>query len=137
MTYALALPLQEALFQHLSADPDLTAALNGAVYDALPAGTLPQTYVTLGPEEVRDRSDRSGAGAHHRVEINVHTDTAGFAGAKAIAALICDSLTAAASALTLSRGRLVGLWFERANASRNTSGGRQIRLRFAARLEDI
>ncbi|WP_405117475.1 hypothetical protein [Phaeobacter sp. BS23] len=37
MTYALALPLQEALFQHLSTDPDLTAALNGAVYDALPA----------------------------------------------------------------------------------------------------
>ncbi|WP_405117476.1 hypothetical protein [Phaeobacter sp. BS23] len=39
--------------------------------------------------------------------------------------------------LALSRGRLVGLWFERANASRTTSGGRQIRLRFAARLEDI
>ncbi|AUQ49745.1 putative gene transfer agent protein [Phaeobacter inhibens] len=135
MTYALALPLQESLFQHLSADPDLTTALSGAIYDALPAGTLPQTYVTLGPEEVRDRSDRSGAGAHHRVEITVHTDTAGFAGAKAIAAMLCDSL--ASASLTLSRGRLVGLWFERASASRNSAGGRQIRLRFAARLEDV
>ncbi|APG47204.1 DUF3168 domain-containing protein [Phaeobacter porticola] len=134
MTYALALPLQEALFQHLSANPDLTAALNGAIYDALPAGALPQTYVTLGPEEVRDRSDRSGSGARHRMEITVHTDTAGFAGAKAIAASICDSL--ATASLTLSRGRLVGLWFERASASRSKSGGRKIRLRFAARLED-
>ncbi|MFS4580030.1 DUF3168 domain-containing protein [Phaeobacter sp. C3_T13_0] len=134
MTYALALPLQEALFQHLSSDPALSNALNGAIYDALPAGTLPQTYVTLGPEDVRDRSDRSGSGARHRVEITVHTDTAGFAGAKAIAASICDSL--AATPLVLTRGRLVGLWFDRARASRTTSGGREIRLRFAARLED-
>ncbi|MEK0163740.1 DUF3168 domain-containing protein [Phaeobacter sp. A36a-5a] len=134
MTYALALPLQEALFQHLTNDPALTTALSGAIYDALPAGSLPQTYVTLGPEEVQDRSDRSGAGARHRVEITVYTDIAGFAGAKGIAASICDSL--ASASLSLTRGRLVGLWFDRASASRKPSGGREIRLRFTARLED-
>jgi hypothetical protein len=90
--------------------------------------------VTLGPEDVQDRSDRSGAGARHLVEIAIHTDTAGFAGAKDIAATICDSL--AAAQLTLSRGRLVGLWFDRAVANRTKSGGRRIALRFAARVED-
>jgi len=134
MTYALALPLQQAIYQHLSTDAALAAQVGTAIYDALPAGALPQTYVTLGQEDVQDRSDRSGAGARHMVEIAIHTDTAGFAGAKGIAATICDSL--AAAQLTLSRGRLVGLWFDRAVANRTKSGGRRIALRFAARVED-
>jgi hypothetical protein len=49
---------------------------------------------------------------------------------------VCDALEGAA--LTLDRGRLVGLWFERASARRTGTGGaiRQIDLRFRARVED-
>ncbi|WP_293575241.1 DUF3168 domain-containing protein [Phaeobacter sp.] len=134
MTYALSLPLQEAVYQHLATDPALAAQLGDAIYDALPAGSLPQTYVTLGPEQAQDRSDRSGGGARHLIDLTIHSDIAGFAGAKAIAATICDILLAAD--LQLSRGRVVGLWFNRALAKRTTSGGRRITLRFVVRLED-
>ena len=56
--------------------------------------------------------------------------------AKAVAAAISDTLVDAD--LTLSRGRLVGLWFERATARRSGTAGsaRRIDLRFRARVED-
>ncbi len=134
MTYALSNALQSAVYQHLAADAGLTALIGSDLYDALPTGTLPQTYVALGPEEVEDRSDVSGAGARHRFTVSVFTDTAGFSSAKAVAAAVCDALIDAP--LTLMRGRLVGLWFERAAAERLSDGGRSIVLRFAARVED-
>jgi len=134
MTYALSEALQSAVYQHLASNPGLTALIGGDLFDALPSGTLPQTYVALGPEEVEDRSDVSGAGARHRFTVSVFSDTAGFSAAKAVAAAVCDTLIDAP--LTLTRGRLVGLWFERAAAERLTDGGRSIVLRFAARVED-
>jgi hypothetical protein len=134
MTYALSEALQSAVYQHLASNPGLTALIGGDLFDALPSGTLPQTYVALGPEEVEDRSDVSGAGARHRFTVSVFSDTAGFSAAKAVAAAVCDALIDAP--LTLTRGRLVGLWFERAAAERLTDGGRSIVLRFAARVED-
>lgn len=135
MSYALAGGLQSAIFTHLSADAALAALVGGAIYDALPAGVLPQTYVTLGGEEVLDRSDKSGSGAEHRFYITVTTDTAGFAGAKQVAAAICDALVGAA--VPLARGRLAGLWFDRARAEQQSGGTRQITLRFRARVEDV
>ena len=63
MTYALAAGFQTAVYQHLLADAGVQAAVGAAIYDALPTGTLPNLYVTLGAEEALDRSDSSGAGA--------------------------------------------------------------------------
>lgn len=136
MSYGVAAALQEAVFQALQADAQVSNLSGGAVYDALPGGELPETYVTLGPEDVRDRSDMSGAGAEHRFSITVTTAQAGFVTAKSLAAAISDAL--AGADLTLSRGRLVGLWFERAVAGRSRSGGalRTITMRFRARVED-
>lgn len=136
MSYGMAASLQAAVYQHLSADATVSAHVGTAIYDALPPGNLPQTYVTLGPEEVRDASDRSGEGAMHRFTVSVVSGVAGFGEAKALAGAICDALEA--PALTLARGRLVGIWFERASARRTGTGGaiRQIDLRFRARVED-
>ncbi len=134
MTYALSGALQSAVYQHLAADAALTALIGTDLFDALPSGSLPQTYVALGPEEVEDRSDVTGAGARHRFTVSVFSDTAGFTAAKDVAAAVCDALIDAP--LALARGRLVGLWFERAAAERLTDGGRSIILRFAARVED-
>jgi len=136
MSYGVAAALQAAVYQQLLADADVSALVGAAVYDALPAGVLPATYVSLGPETVRDRSDKSGAGALHVFTVSVVTETAGFGAAKAVAAAITDALTGAG--LSLSRGRLVGLWFDRATARRTGSGGsiRRIDLRFRARVED-
>jgi len=136
MSYAMAGALQAAIYQLLAADTALAALVGGAIYDGLPAGALPETYVSLGPEAARDRSDREGAGALHRVTISVVSEAQGFATAKAVAAAICDALEDAAPAL--SRGRVVGIWFERARALRTGSAGqaRRIDLNFRARVED-
>jgi len=136
MSYAMAAALQSAVYQHLLADVQVGGLVGGAIYDAIPPGDLPQTYVSLGPEEVRDRSDKTNSGATHRFTVSVVTQVTGFGGAKAVAAAITDALVDAD--LTLSRGRLVGLWFERASARRSGKAGRvrRIDLRFRAGVED-
>lgn len=136
MSYAMAAGLQAAVFQRLTADAGVAALVGAAVYDAAPPGDLPPTYVTLGPEEARDASDRTGNGARHRFTVSVVSEVAGFAAAKAVAGAVCDALEDAP--LALARGRLVGLWFERASARRSGPAGqvRQIDLRFRARVED-
>ena len=131
MSYAVSEALQTAVYQHLTSAPALAGV---AIHDALPAGAVPTTYVLLGEEEVRDRSDADGAGAEHRFTLSVHSDNAGFAGAKLIAAQLCDSLIDAP--LILLRGQLIGLWFDRARAQRMRDGSRQITLRFRARVAD-
>ncbi len=135
MSYGAAGALQEAVYQHLLNDPGVSALVGTGVYDALPAGPVPETYVSIGPEEVVDRSDASGAGALHRFTVSVISEAAGFAPAKAVAAAVGDALLG--SNLMLSRGRLVGLWFERASARRSGRAGRvrRIDLRFRARVE--
>ena len=82
MSYAASGPLQAAVYQALAADADLTALVGAAIYDAVPPGTLPPLYVTLGQELVRDRSDKTGDGAEHEFTVSVVTQTAGFAAAK-------------------------------------------------------
>ncbi len=136
MSYGMAAALQAAVYQQLLADTDVSALVGAAIYDALPAGDLPATYVSLGPENVLDRSDKTGSGALHRFTVSVVTETAGFGAAKAVAAAITDALVGVD--LTLSRGQLVGLWFERASARRTGKAGRirRIDLRFRARVED-
>lgn len=136
MSYGMAAALQSAVYQHLLADNGVTALIGSAIYDAVPAGNLADTYVSLGPEDVRDRSDQSGTGAVHRFTVSVVTENAGFGAAKQVAAAVGDALKDAD--LTLSRGRMIGLWFERASARRSGKAGRirRIDLRFRARLED-
>ena len=135
MSYVIAPALQSAIFQHLAADGALAVQIGGALYDAIPPATPPATYVLLGVEEAIDRSDKSGHGAEHRLTISVVTNASGFLAAKQVAARICELLEA--PNLTLSRGRLVGVWFDRAEA-RKIEGDqtRRIDLRFRARVED-
>ncbi len=135
MSYGVASALQTAVYQHLAADSALAALVGGAIYDALPSGGLPSLYVTLGPETVRERADKSGHGALHTLTISVVTDTAGFQAAKDVAAAVSDALTGAD--LTLARGHLVYLNFDRAVARLEGTGTqRRIDLRFRARVQD-
>ena len=135
MSYGGAAALQAAVYQALVADPALGGLVGSAIYDAIPAGTLPGLYVTLGTEETRDRSDQTGGGAEHSLSISVVTDAAGFLAAKEVAAAISDVLIDAD--LSLARGRLVKLQFHRARARREGTGGvRRIDLTFRARVDD-
>lgn len=134
MSYSVAGALQAAVYQQLRADGALAALVGTAVYDAVLPGTLVGTYVSLGPEDVADASDKTGEGAVHDFVISVITDAAGFATAKAAAAAVSDALVGAD--LALARGRLVGLWFLRAKARRvEKADTRRIDLVFRARVE--
>lgn len=135
MSYAVASALQSAIFERLATDSAVINLVGTAVYDALPTGDVPETYVSLGDERVRDASDQSGDGAVHRLDVFVRTSLPGFAKAKETAAAVSDALQDAQLALT--RGRLVFLRFERAEARRiGANATREILLRFRARVED-
>lgn len=134
MSYGVTAALQEAVYQRLSGDAGVTA-LVGGIYDAIPVGELPDLYLTLGPETARDRSDKTGGGAVHDFTVSVIGSASGFLAAKQAAAAVSDALTGAD--MVLSRGQLIGLWFVKAVAKRETSGdGRRIDMRFRARVED-
>lgn len=135
MTYAIAGALQKAVFERLQADATITGLVGTAIYDAIPPGIVGGTYVSLGPEDVRDASDDTGYGAWHEITVSVVTDEAGFSGAKEVATAVSDALVDAP--LPLVRGHLVALNFYRARARRvQDADVRRIDLRFRARVED-
>ena len=135
MSYAISSALQQAVFGALSGDAALQGLVGGAIYDAVPSGTLPRIYVSLGPETVRDLGDSTGRGAEHRFTVSVVTEVPGFAQAKEVAGAVCDILQDAA--LTLTRGHLVALQFSKASAAKiDNATGRKIDLTFRARVED-
>ena len=135
MTYAVSAALQTAIFETLATDPAVTALVGDAVYDTVPSGPRPELYLALGPEQVRDQSDMTGAGALHEFVIRVVSETSGFARAKQVAAAVSDALHNAD--LTLTRGALVYLQFAKARATRARTGdARQIDLTFRARVCD-
>lgn len=139
MSYGVSLALQRAVFAALEADAGVQALVPGRIFDAAPSGPVPELYVTLGPEKVRDRSDSTGAGALHDLQISVIGGPEGFAAAKQVAVAVTDALTGVSGAGPgpLERGRLVALHFLRAVARRESGGARRrIDLSFRARVED-
>ena len=135
MSYAVSAALQSAVFAALRADADVSSSVGDAVFDAIPSGTLPGLYVSLGAETVRVEDDKTGSGTAHRFVISVVTDVPGFLAAKQAAGAVCDALQGAP--LALSRGHLVSLQFQRARAQRIDKGaGRRIDLTFRARIDD-
>ncbi|WP_128253814.1 DUF3168 domain-containing protein [Falsirhodobacter deserti] len=127
MSYATAAALQAALHGRL------IGALDVPVYDSAADG-LGGTWVLIGPEDVRDRSDKTGAGAEHRVVLSVVSDAEGFQRAKTVAGAICDAL---ALPMQMTRGRIAALCFDRGVARRLDAGRvRRIDLTFRARVED-
>lgn len=135
MSYAIGAALQAAVYQRLASDAALGALVGGAIYDSIPPGTATGTYVSLGPEDVRDASDQVGRGALHEFTVSVVTDQAGFQSAKSVAAAVSDALSDAD--LVLARGRLVGLWFLSARARRVEKADiRRIDVTFRARVEE-
>lgn len=135
MTYALSGPLQAALHARLSGDPALSQLVGDAIYDAAPTGVLPDLYVVLGEERVRDRSDVTGSAALHVITIAVLTERPGFADAKAVAGAVSDALDQ--GPLTPSRGTAGNAWFLGGQATREARGKRRrIDLRFQVRVDD-
>lgn len=135
MSYAASAALQRAIFETLRDDSTLQGLTGAAIFDALPPGPRPATYVTLGAETVKGTGDVTGSGAVHDLVVSVVTDAAGFQTAKEIAGAVSDALDGAP--LTLARGCLVSLAFLRAVAKRDGDGlMRRIDMTFRARVEN-
>ena len=131
MSYGSAAALQAAIYARLVAAGPLAGV---PVYDAVPPGAGAGTFVLIGPEDVIDRSDKTGGGAEHRFSVAVISDATGFQAAKAVAVAVSDALVDAP--LVLARGRLVGLHFVRGVAMRLDEGDvRRIDLTFRARVD--
>ncbi|WP_103333631.1 DUF3168 domain-containing protein [Pseudotabrizicola formosa] len=131
MSYGAAAALQTAIYALLTSAPALSGVL---VVDALPPATVASAFVLIGPEEVVDRSDKSGDGAEHQIVISVISEVTGFLTAKVLATGVSDCLTGATP--TLSTGRVVSIQFLRAVARRLDDGGvRRIDLTFRVRVE--
>ncbi|MGS4944233.1 DUF3168 domain-containing protein [Meridianimarinicoccus sp. RP-17] len=131
MTYALAAPLQAAVHERLTGDPALAGV---PVFDSTPGETVASVHVVLGSEDVRDRSDKTGRAAQHRFVLTVAGDGGGFHALKQTAAAVEAALGAG---LTLARGRVAFLRFERAVARRDRDGTRRrVEMTFRALLDD-
>jgi hypothetical protein len=131
MSYAASASLQAAIFAHLSGYP----ALSGVkIVDAMPPAATAGSFVLIGPEAVRDQSDKTGFGAEHRLEISVISDVSGFTTAKSIAGAVSTALIDAD--LTLTTGTLISLSFIHATARRIEEGiTRRIDMTFRARVQ--
>lgn len=140
MTYALAWPLQKALYATLIADPTLISLVGeGHFYDEPPHGESDETpdnaYVVIGDEAVTPWDTKTERGAIHTFDVIIYTQQRGYSLAKQIAGRISDLLET--EPLTLARGRIINLNFENSVTAREDQGlSRQITLTFRAVLED-
>ncbi|WP_138465168.1 DUF3168 domain-containing protein [Poseidonocella sp. HB161398] len=135
MSYGVSKALQGAVFAALSGDAALAAVVGTNVFDAPPAGAVPELHVALGAEDAFARPDSSGSVTTHRLIVSVIGPAEGFARAKEAAVAVSDALDGAA--LALARGRLLSLGFRRARARRTDgNSGRRIDLTFRAIVED-
>ncbi|MEM9099214.1 MAG: DUF3168 domain-containing protein [Pseudomonadota bacterium] len=138
MTYALSLPLQEAVYELLSNDTELSA-LVGGIYDAAPQqvsdAAVDGLYVTIGDEIAEDWRTATDAGALHTLVISIHAPRRGFADAKEAAGVISDLLVGSQPAMT--RGRIVQIRFIDARTARAENDAlRRVDMRFRVTLED-
>lgn len=139
MTYALAWPLQEAVYQLLAADPTVAGFVDDRIWDAPPPaselGAETSPFITIGDEKVDDWSTADGSGARHHFAVSVHAEQRGFAGAKQCAGAVSDLLTGAAP--LMSRGRVVNARFLDARTRRARGDAfRTISMRFQFLVED-
>jgi len=139
MTYALAWPLQEALYRMLTTTPEIDVFFERRVFDAPPpfegAAAPAGLYAVIGDEVVEDWSTATDHGAEHRIVIAVNAPRLGFAEAKQAAGAVADALLA--GGLAPSRGRVVSIGFVDAKTRRDEAGAlRRIELRFRVVVED-
>lgn len=134
MTLGHSAALHRAIYAILAKNTAISALIGGHIYDALPAGPLPEVFISLGAEVMTDRSDKTGGGSEHEFVISVITTQPGFLRAKDVAAAIGRALLEDAPAF--GDLAVVYLQFTRADARRDTdTQTRRIDLRFRARID--
>jgi hypothetical protein len=139
MTYAMAWPLQEAIYTVLCDNAVCAQFFGHRVFDGpvpFPAEAEPEgLYLTIGDEQVRDWSTATDDGAEHVVLLTVHAPRRGFGDAKQAAAAVFQALID--GPYTISRGRIVNVRFLESRTRRQENDAlREIEMRFRYVLED-
>lgn len=127
--------LQTAIVGELRGNGDVSALVNGRVYDTVPStATFP--YISLGPEQVLpDRADCIDGKIVH-FQIDVWSRSVGFPQAKEIAEAVIASLND--NPLTVTGYRIVDMYLENDNTSRDPDGlTSHIALTFRALLDPV
>tara|TARA_R110002096_G_scaffold139147_6_gene293319 strand:- start:60 stop:470 length:411 start_codon:yes stop_codon:yes gene_type:complete len=136
MSFIYSAALQSAIYTALTNAAPISTLIGSNVFDAVPSGTVADTYILLGEEKVFSRSDFSSDATRHDVVVNVVSTANGFSDAKMVASEICKVLDGAA--LTLSVGNLRRLQFRSAKSRRDTGAAeRRIDLIFRALVDEV
>lgn len=106
MAESAALELQRALYEALTGDAALMAAIAG-VWDHVPE-TAQRPYVVIGESFLRDWSMKGLAGHEHRLTLHAYSQAAGQSQTHVLLAHIGRIL--AAASLHMPTHHLVGLW---------------------------
>jgi hypothetical protein len=111
-------PLQQAVYQALTGNVGLMAAISG-VYDHVPADTA-FPYMTIGETTVTDWSSKTFGGQVHDLTLHIWSRSRGRKETKEIMALVYDTLNGAA--LTVEGQELVDLRFDFAQTLLDADG---------------
>jgi hypothetical protein len=135
MSYLYGQELQVAVYQALINHTELSTVSGGHIYDALPAGIAPETYVLIGEDKTTDRSDMTAKAARIDITLTVVSSSDGFSQAKLIAAEICNALEE--TPLVLSAGKVAEFQFRSAKTRRDTANlKRRIDLIFRTLIDE-
>jgi len=85
------LELQGLIVQRLKADPDVTALVNGRVFDSVPSGAA-FPYVSYGPTSTEEDDADCIKGASIYVQLDVWSRDVGFPEAKRISSAVRECL---------------------------------------------
>ncbi|SDE67838.1 Protein of unknown function [Paracoccus isoporae] len=139
MSYRVSAALQAAVYRKLRDDAELAALVGDAVFDALPIAPPGGVHIAIGPEEVSGTADSSGTVSRHDFTVSVlagRDAATGFDAVKRAAMAVSAALEDAD--LAMERGRLAGLWFLKARATRvEHSAERRVDLTFRALVDLI
>lgn len=134
MSYQFAHALQFVVYQTLLVHQPLTALVGTNIFDAVPTGTIAETYILVGEDKAVDRSDLTGQLARHDLTIQIVSSANGYSDAKRVAGAVCDALEAIQ--INLSTDNVRQVQFRSAHARRDTGAGeRRIDLKYRALVD--
>lgn len=131
MSYAAAAAFQTAIYTTLTSNDALSGV---SVVDAIPSGGASSTFVLIGPEDIRNASDKTGGGAEHNFDVSVISNAQGFLAAKTVAAAVSGALIGQRPSMSV--GRIISINLKKVKARRLDDGSaRRIDMTFRARVE--
>ena len=136
MKYEYSNDLQKAVFTAIHENIEIVEVTEGAIFDHVPSTQiLPEIYVRIGDEQLRNRSTKTNSITESIFEVSVFSQKQGFLAAKKLSSKLAEQITN--THMGIESGKLVGIWFIKSQTYRLEKGNlRQIKLWFKAIIEE-